>query len=159
MNGDARECEAGDVHFLDRSPGVAQAVDRRFRDDLEPRRPQLLEQRAQRDAFACGELLEIREREAGHGDAVGGCGDLRDAIGGGRACRRRADDARFAGRRRDGDRRGWIGRNFGDAHERRVRPVALPAQAVGDGAEADDVVRRRQARELLFRNRHVARAF
>ena len=62
MHGDAAEREAADVHFLDRPARRLQEVDRRLGDELEPRRPQLLEERTQGHRFASGQLLQIRQR-------------------------------------------------------------------------------------------------
>ena len=49
MDRQARQREAGDVHFLDRAPGILQAIERRLGDELEAGGAQLFEQRAQRD--------------------------------------------------------------------------------------------------------------
>jgi hypothetical protein len=121
------EREAGDVHFFDRAAGVLEAIDRCFRDQLEPGGAELFEQGAQRDAFLRRELLQIGEREARHGGAVRRRGDFADAGDGGGAVRGGAGDPQFARGRGTRYGRPDLGHHVGDAHKSGPRAVALPA--------------------------------
>src|ERR1043166_7395164 len=80
--------------------------------------------------------------------------DLADSVERGGAAGRRADYAHFTGRWRNRNRRSRIERHIGDANECRTRRVALLPEAIGQHAEADDIVRGSEARELLFRDGH-----
>ena len=150
MHGQARERETGDVDLLDRAQRVLQPVERRFGDELESGGAKLLEQGAQRDAFARRVLLEIRERERRHRGAIGHDRHFPDASDGGSSTRRDAGNPQLSRGGRVRNRRADIGGKIGDAHERGPRAVALPAEIVGHHAEADDVVGSGEGRQLGF---------
>ena len=127
------------------------SIDRRFGDELEARRAQFLEERAKRDVFPRGQLLEIRERKPGHDGAAGGGRDLSDAFDRRRTTAGNARDPDFAGGRWTRHRCAHIRRHVRDAHERRPGAVAPPAQIVGEHADADDIVRMGEALRVSHR--------
>ena len=63
MDGQARERQTGNVHFLHRPPRILQAIERSLRDQLQAGGVQLFEQRTKRDAVARGQDFQIRERK------------------------------------------------------------------------------------------------
>ena len=119
----ARQRQAGDVHFLDRPPRILQPIERRFGDELEPGGVQLFEQRAQRDLLARRELLrDRRARTPDTGTPFAAATTSRTRASAAARRRGHADDADLAGAGRPRHRRAGVGGDVGDAHERRRAP-------------------------------------
>ncbi len=155
IDGRPGEREPGDVDLFDRAPGVLQAIDRRFGDQLQPRRLQGLQQGPQRRGLPRGKPLEIRQRESRHGHARGGRADRAHARDGGREARRRADDPDLSGRDRPGQRRISVGRHVGHPHEGRAETVKAPPHVIGHHSERQDVVAGCEDRNLGVGNGHA----
>jgi hypothetical protein len=150
MHRQPRQREAGDVDLLDRTARVLEPIEWRFRDQLESRRTELFEQRAQRDALARGQLFEVGERKCRDGCPIGGGRHFPDARDRGGAARCGAGNPKLSRGGGVRHRRADLGAEIGDAHERGPRAVALPAKIVGDHAEVDDVVSCGEGRQLCF---------
>ena len=150
MNGQARKREAGDVDFLDRRRRILQAVERRLRDELQAGRAQL--------SSSARSVTRSRpascSRSASEKPDTGTVRRRRDHF----LITRRLPRCRSPARRRCELRRPPAGHDdrrcpgsagdIRDAHERRARAVPLPARFVGQHAEGDDVVARREGVEF-----------
>ena len=154
MHRQASERQPGDIHLFHRAPPVLQPIERSLGDHLQAGGVQLFEERSKREALARGKRFEVRERKRGDDPPLRLRHHLPHAVDGRGASRGDTDEPDFARTGGNQYRRTRVDRNVGDADKCRVQRVALAAQVVRQHAEADDVVRGREASELLLRDRH-----
>ena len=133
------EGESRDVHFLNRPSRIAEPIERCLGDELEAGGLERFEERAQRQALATRQLLEIREREGRHRHGARSRDDFPDAFERRRHGGRRADDPQLARRRGARDGRARLRLDVRHADEGRGGAVTLASRLVGLHPDADDV--------------------
>ena len=149
VDGETGESEPGDVHFFDRAPRVLEPIERRERDQLEAGSPQFLEQRAQRGMV--GSRRSVRgppvkiQKAASRWRATATSCDARHGRGAARGTPSMRISPADRGPRRI---RSSFDAHVRNAHECGARSMLRAADIVGDHADVEDVVGRRERVDL-----------